>query len=177
MTQYNKMFGFIKKWFFIGLIFLSTLTSVNFLSCISMNNQEGKVRPQIVNVNGDDSVLFPYSVKTSKFSGSCNNINNPLAKLCVPDVVKNVNVKGFNLVSETNETRRIEWHEMRKCRCRFNSSNKQHWNDDRCRCECKELIDKDVCDKGFIWNPSNCECECYRSCDFSEYLNYKNCKY
>ena len=30
--------------------------------------------------------------------------------------------------------------------------------------------------KGFIWNPSNCECECYKSCDFSDYLDYKNCK-
>ena len=38
------------------------------------------------------------------------------------------------------------------------------------------MIDKGVCDKGFIWNPSNCECECYKSCDFSEYLDYKNCE-
>ena len=73
-----------------------------------MNNQECKVRPQIVSVNGDDPVFFPFSIKTSKCSGSCNNINNPLAKLCVPDVVKNLNVKVFNLVSGTNETRCIE---------------------------------------------------------------------
>ena len=82
-------------------------------------------------------------------------------------------------MSGTNETRRIEWHETCKCKCRFNSSvcnNKQRWNDDKCRCECKELIDKGLCDKGFIWNPSNCECECYKSCDFSEYLDYKNCE-
>ena len=59
------------------------------LSCISMNNQEYKVRPQIVNVNGDGTVFFPSSIKTSKYSGSCNNINNPCAKLCVTDVVKN----------------------------------------------------------------------------------------
>ena len=96
---------------FTGQTFLSTLMSVNLLSCISMNNQECKVIPQIVNVNGNDPVFFLYSVKTSKCSGSCNNINNPLAKLCVPDVVKNLNVKVFNLVSEINETRRIEWHE------------------------------------------------------------------
>ena len=43
-------------------------------------------------------------------------------------------------------------------------------------CECKELIDKGVCDKGFIWNPSNCECECDKSCDIGEYLDYSNCK-
>ena len=43
-------------------------------------------------------------------------------------------------------------------------------------CEYKELIDKGLCDKGFIWNLSNCECECDKSCDISEYLDYSNCK-
>ena len=96
------MLGFIKMCFFTRLVFLSTLTSINLLSCISMNNQECKVRPQIVNGNGDDPVFFPYCVKTSKCSGSCNNINNPCAKLCVPDVAKNLNVKVFNLLLGTN---------------------------------------------------------------------------
>ena len=149
------------------------------MDCISINNQECKVRPQIVNVNGDDPVFFPFSIKTSKCSGSCNNINNPLAKLCVTDVVKNLNVKVFNLVSETNEKRRTEWHGMFKNKCRFEHSvcnNKQRWNDNKCRCECKELTDKGICDKAFIWNPSSCEYKCYKSCDFSEYLHYKNCK-
>ena len=50
------------------------------------------------------------------------------------------------------------------------------WNEDKCKCEWKELIDKGICDKGFIWNPSNCECECDKSCDIGEYLDYKNCK-
>ena len=101
-----------------------------------MNNQECKVRPQIVNVNGDDPVFFPFSIKTSKCSGSCNNIENPYTKLCAPDVDKNLNVKVFNLVSRTNETRHIEWHEMRNCKCTLAVSicnNKQHWNDDKCR--------------------------------------------
>ena len=102
------MLGFIKKSFFTGVAFLSTLTSVNLLSCISMNNQECKVRPQIVNVNSDEPVFYPFSIKTSKCSGSCNNINDPYAKMCVPDVVKNLNVKVFNLMSRTNETRHIE---------------------------------------------------------------------
>ena len=170
--------GLLKGVFVTGLVFLSTLTSVNILSCISMNNQECKVRPQIVNVNGDDPVFFPFSIKTSKCSGSCNNINNPLAKLCVTDVVKKLNVKVFNIVSGTNETRCIEWHETCKCKCRFEHSvcnNKQRWNDDKCWCECEELIDRGVSDKGFVSNSSNCEWECHKSCDFSQYLDYKNC--
>ena len=138
------------------------------------------MRQKIVVVNGDGPVFFSYSIKTNKCSGRCNNINNPLAKLCVPGVIKKLNVKVFNLVSGINKARRIEWHETCKCKCRFEYSvynKKQRWNDDKCRCECKELIDKGVCDKGFIWNPSNCECECSKSCDFSDYLDYKNCKY
>ena len=49
-------------------------------------------------------------------------------------------------------------------------------DEDKCRCECKELIDKGMGDKGFVWNPSNCECECDKSCDIGEYLDFKNCQ-
>ena len=49
-------------------------------------------------------------------------------------------------------------------------------NADKCRCECKELTDKGVCDKGYIWNPSNCECECDKSCSIGEYSAYSDCK-
>ena len=55
-------------------------------------------------------------------------------------------------------------------------NNKQRWNEDKCRCECKELIDKRMCDKEFIWNASNCECRFDKLCDVGEYSEYKNCK-
>ena len=92
----------LKKVFFIGLTILSGFTNANSLSCISMNNQECKTRPQVVNVNGDEAVLFPFSTETSRCSGSCNNINYPYAKVSVPDIVKKLNVKVFNLMSRTN---------------------------------------------------------------------------
>ena len=87
-----------------------------------MNNQECKVRPQILNVNSDEPVFFPFSIKTIKCSGSCNNVNDPYAKLCVPDVVKNVNVGAFSLMSGTNKTRHIEWHKTCKCKCRLGTT-------------------------------------------------------
>ena len=90
MAQCNKMFEFVKKCLFTGLALLSTLTSVNSLSFISMNNEQCRVRPEIVNVNSDDPVFYPFIIKTSKCSGSCNNINDPYAKMSVPDVVKNL---------------------------------------------------------------------------------------
>ena len=73
-----------------------------------MQSDECKVRPEIVNVNSDEAVFYPFSIKTSKCSGSCNNVNDPHAKMCVPNVIKNINVKVFNLMSRTNETRQIK---------------------------------------------------------------------
>ena len=93
--------------------------------------------------------------------------------------LKNLNVTVFSLISRTNEPKSINWHETSKCVCRLDKiiyNNKEGWNKDKCRCECKELIDKGVCDKGFIWNPSNCECECDKSCNISQYLDYSDCK-
>ena len=55
--------------------------------------------------------FLPFSIKTSKCSGSCNNVNDPYAKMCAPSVVKNLNVKVFNLMSRTSESRHIKWHE------------------------------------------------------------------
>ena len=126
---------------------------MNPLECVSINNQECRVRPKIVNVNSKEPVYFPFSIRRSKYSGSCNNINDPCAKLCVPNVVKNLKANVFNLMLRTNETRHIEWHQTCKCKCRLDASvcnNKQRWNENKCRCKCKELIDKGVCDKGFI---------------------------
>ena len=174
------MFWFVKEIFISTMMFFGcNLPIVNSLTCASMNNQECKVRPQIVNVNSNEPVFFPFSIKTSKCSGSCNNINYPYAKLCVPDVAKNLNVRALSLMSKNNETRRTDWHETFKCKCRLDDSvcnNKQRWNEDKCRYECKAFIDEGVCEKEFIWNPSNCESECDKSCDVGEYLDFENCK-
>ena len=118
-----KMFGFIKKLFFVGLSVLSYLNPVSAipLSYISMNNQECKVRPEIINADSNDPVFYPFSIKTSKCSGNCNNINDPYAKICVPDVVQDLNVKVFNLMSRTNEARHTKWHETCKCKCRLDA--------------------------------------------------------
>ena len=99
-----KIFGFVKE-FFIGLTILSRFTSINSLSCISMINQACKARLEIFNDNNNNPVFYPFSIKTSKCSGSCNDISGPYAKICVPDVVKNLNLKVFNLMSRTNETK------------------------------------------------------------------------
>ena len=73
-----------------------------------MNNQPGKARSEIINVSSNNPLFYPLSIKASKCSGNCKDINDPYAKICVPDVVKDLNVKLFNLMSRTNETKNIK---------------------------------------------------------------------
>ena len=101
-----------------------------------MNNQECRIRPEIINVNSNGPSFYPHSILVNKCSGSCNNINDPYAKLCVLDVIKNINIKAFNLISITNETSHIKWDKTFKYKYRLDAivcNNKQHWNDDKCR--------------------------------------------
>ena len=105
-----KIFGLIKELFFTGLAILSNFASINSfnaipLSCISMSNQEYRTRTQVANVNGDEPVFFPFSIKRSKCSGRGNNINYPYAKICVADIIKDLNLKLSNLMSRINETK------------------------------------------------------------------------
>ena len=113
-----------------------------------MNYQECKARPEVINVNSNNPIFYPFSIKTSKCSGT----------------------------NETSHIKWHETCKC-QCRLdAIVCNNKQQWNKDKCRCECKELIDKGVCDKDYLWNLSNCKCECDKSCDIGEYLDYENCK-
>ena len=94
------MFVFIKKVFFTAITYFSfNVLSVNSLECISMKNKECKVREEVINVNTYNPVFYPFSVKVNKCRGNYkNNINDPYDRLCVPNVVRNINLKVFNLM-------------------------------------------------------------------------------
>ena len=106
------MIIFIKKIFCIGSLFLSSLVNATPLRCISLKNQECKVRPKIADINSNNPIFYPFSIKINTCSSNCNNVNNSYAKVCIPDTVKDLNVRVFNLMSRTNETRHIKWHEL-----------------------------------------------------------------
>ena len=131
------MLGFIKNVLFTAI----TVFSCNALKCVSMNNQEYRIRPAVININSNEPLSYPSSILVNKCSDSWNDINNPYARLCIPNVAKNMNIKLFNLMSRTNETRHTSWHETCVCKCRLHANvfnNKECWNNDNCRCECKE---------------------------------------
>ena len=98
------MFSFVKNVFFLGLTVLSS-SITRALNCVSINNQKCKIRPKIIDVSSNNPICYPFSVKTNRCSGKCNSINDPYAKMSVPDVVKDLNAKVFNLMTRTNETK------------------------------------------------------------------------
>ena len=138
-------------------------------------------RPKVLDVNeGVGEALFcPYNVLVNKCSGSCDTINNPMPILCVPNIIKRINMKVYNFLMRLNETRNVLRHESCKCICKLNSSvcnNKQIWNNDTCRCNCDEDFANIInCTKGYMWNPSTCECQCDMWCKPGQYLDHKNC--
>ena len=158
---------------------LFNVLKVNALECVSVINEKCMGRPKTIKTNPDEPFFYPLSIKVNKCSVDCNNINDPMAKLCVPDIVKGMNIKVFNVLARINETRKIVWHETWKCICRLTSAvcnDRQEWNENKCRCKCKEdLVSKLVCDKGYMLNPGTCSCECDRYCETGQYLDYKNC--
>ena len=101
------MFRVVKK--ILATIFL--VSSVNLLKCISMKNQECKAREVIIN---NDYMLYPFRIKVNRCSGNCNNISNPYSRACVPNVIKNVTAKVFDLMSWKNKTTQIRWHKICK---------------------------------------------------------------
>ena len=160
---------------------LFNVLKVKALERLSVTNQKCMPRPKILDVNEGvgQALFYPYSVLVNKCSGSCDTLDDPMAKLCVPNVIKSVNVKVYNFLMRLIETRNILWHESCKCVCRLNSSvcnSKRIWNSDTCSCDCNEdFAGIMTCNKGYMWNPSTCVCECDMWCKPGQYLGYKKC--
>ena len=140
----------------IGLtISLFHIIKTRALECVSVVNQKWIPRPKILDVNEGigEALFYPDNVLVNKCSGNCNTLDNPMAKLCVPNVIKRVNMQVYNFLMRLNETRNVLWHESCKCICTLNSlisNNKQIWNGDTCRCDCNEDFASVVsCDKGY----------------------------
>ena len=147
-------------------ISLFSILKVNALESVSVVNQKCMPRPKMFNVNeGIGEALF--------------TLEDPMARLCVPKIIKNVNMKFYNFLMMLNETRNVLWHESCKCVCKLNSSvcnSKQMWNSDTCRCDCNEDFAGIInCAKGYTWNPSTYEYNCDIWCKPGQYLDHKNC--
>ena len=162
------------------LISLFSMLKTKALECVSVTNQKCTPRPKILDVNEGvgEALFYPYYVLVNKCSGSCDTLDDPMAKMCVPFIIKRINMKVYNFLMRLSETRNVLWHESCKCVCRLNSSarsSKQIWNSDTCSCDCNEdFAGIMTCNKGYMWNPSTWTCECGMWYKPGQYLDYKN---
>ena len=118
-----------------------------------LKNQECFVRKVIV---GNDYVTFPYKIKVNKCIGSCSDKDDPYFKVCLPNSVKNISVKSFDLLSRENGMKSISFHKSCKCGCFLDKkvcNNLQKWNKNKCRYECLKIKKYDI---GYSWNANNC---------------------
>ena len=97
-----------------------SILKVNALECVSVVNQKCMPRPKTLDVNEGvgEALFYPYNVLANKCSGSCNMFDNLMEKLCVPNVIKRVNMQVYNFLTTLNETRNVLWHESCKCICK-----------------------------------------------------------
>ena len=130
--------------------------------CVTLNNRPSQVRPILVNVNSNETIFYRLTVNVNKCGGSSSTTDDPYARICVPNKVKNMHVNVFNLMSVVNETKFFVQHESCECICRLNESvcnSKQKWSHNKCQCECKELDYWGSCKNDYMWNLSTCDCE------------------
>ena len=109
----------------IGLtISLFSIIKTRALECVSVINRKCMSRPKILDVNEGvgEALFYPYNVLANKCSGSCDTINNPMAKLCVPGIIKRINMQVYNFLMRLNQTRSVLWYKSCKCVCKLNSS-------------------------------------------------------
>ena len=157
------------------LISLFSIIKTQALKCVSVTNQECMPKPKILDVNEGvgEALFYPYNVLVNKCSGGCDTLDDPMAKLFVPNIIKRVNMKVYNFLMRLNETRNVLWHESCKCVCRLNSSvcnSKQIWNSNTCKCDCNEdFAGIMTCNERYMWNPSICSCECDMWCKAGQY--------
>ena len=168
-------------WLINLTISLFSIIKTRALECVSAINRECMPRPKILDVNEGvgEALFYLYNVLLNKCSGSCNTFDNPMTKLCVPNVIKRVNMQVYNFLTRLKENCNVLWHESYQSVCKLNSSvcnNKQIWNGDTCRCDCNEDFAGIInCTKGYTWNPSICKCQCDTWCKPGQYLDHKNC--
>ena len=79
-------------------------------------------------------MTYLYSIKVDRCNVNCNNITNPYARVCVPNIIKNFTLKIFDLLSWQSKIKQIKWYKSFKCVCRLDPiicNNKQRWNKDK----------------------------------------------
>ena len=149
-------------------------------TCLKQSNKLTYTHGKIVNIY----IVYEIGASISNFNDALKNCLFGAVTLPKDAVIDKYRYSsyaiGFDRRGNFGNEIYIEWCETCKFEYRLDAivcNNKQRWNNDKCQCECKELIDKGVCDKGYSWNPSIVSVNVINHVgDVGEYLDYENCE-
>ena len=155
------MFGLIKKMFVVVLS--NIVNASNHIRYVSLSNQKCKIQPTLINLHPNEYSQefhhYPFAVKLDRCAGSFNTINDLSNKACVPNKAEDLNLRVFNMITDTNEWKTLPKHISYECKCKFDETkckSNQWRNNDKCRYECKK---HHICEKEYVWNPVSFNCE------------------
>ena len=134
------------------IVLLSSIVNAsNHTKCVSLSNQKCEIQPTLINLNPNEYSQefrhYPFLVKLDRSFGSYDTLNDKRNKISIPNKTKNLNLSVFNMITSTNESKKLMNHVSCKCKCRFDGkkcNSNQWWNNNKCRCECKKIH---VCEK------------------------------
>ena len=146
------------------IVLSSSIVNVsNHTKCGSLSNQKCEIQPTLINLHPNEYSqefhYYPFAVKLDQCVRSCNTLNDLSNKVCVPNKTEDLNLSVFNMVTRINELKTLTKHISCECKCKFDGTkcnSNQWWNNDKCRCECKQLH---VSEKDYVWNPATCNFE------------------
>ena len=142
-------------------MFIRLLTSIvntsNHTKCVSLNNQQCMIQSTLINLHPNEYTqglhYYPFAVNLDRCVGSCNTLNDLSNRVCVPNRTKDLDISIFNMITGINKWKTLTKHISCECKCKFDGKKcnlNEIWNNDKCRCECKNPEEHHVCEKGYI---------------------------
>ena len=147
------------------------------IKCASKNNEPCLIRPTLIDLNFDELHYYPFIICMSKYNRSCNTVEDPFGRICVPNKMEDLDLKVFHMIKGINESRTLEKHILCECRCEFDGRKcnlRQKLINDTCNCECKKSLKHRAYEVDYDLNPSACACKCDKDCEIGQYL--KDCE-
>ena len=112
----------------------------------------------------------------NKCNWSCNTVEDPFGRVCIPNRLEYVNLKVFDMIKGINDLKALSKHISYECRCEFDGrkyNSRQKWNNYKYQCDYIKPIRHRACEEEYSWNLNTCACECDKDCNIGE--NLKNC--
>ena len=125
------MLGTILKMFIVLLS--SIVKASNHAKCVSLSNQKCEIQPTLINLDANEYSqefrYYPFLVKLDRCFGSYDTLNDVCNKASILNKTKNLNLSVFNMITSTNESKKLTNHVSCKCKCRFDRKkcNSNQW--------------------------------------------------